>query len=671
MSKSFYRNEIDGFRAFAVLAVILNHISKEVLPGGYLGVDVFFVISGYVITASLYLNGKQSFGDFILNFYTRRIKRLVPALAVFVVITTIAICMFDPSPQAQLKTGLASLFGLSNIYLIKQATDYFGGSAQLNVFTHTWSLGVEEQFYLLFPLLVWIFHFNKDSENTHRRLYCTLAIITLLSLVSFVWLNQTKPVISYYSMPTRFWELAAGSLTFMYIREKGARTSTKGMSIISILAFFGILFSFFLPDNYHTVSTILVTLSTVILISCVQRNTLVFKVFTLKPILYIGLISYSLYLWHWAVLAISRWTVGIHWWSIPFQITLMFCLAAVSYSYIESPFRSVKWKISRMFTMLCGLATVAFACSIILVLLKPLNGSLYVGKKMPDMAAMGVGSLIDPYSIKEMNSVWQGQNCILSNNDQVGKSILIENCTLGDFNQAKTRVLVIGNSFSAAFVQGFDDLVREDSYAITLTSSWGASPVREIKNTGIWNKANDYYWEKVIPTLVRDLHPGDWVFMINDMAGFSPVLVTEESAASLQQLQMGLENFSDELARQKINLAVLHGNPFAREANCEPISAIKQWFQPFATPCKFFSKEETLRRRHNLDKMLSALEVKGKIKVVDLMDVFCSGSICGYEASNGQILYRDVHSHPSVEGARLSSMVIRKVLNPTMAQASN
>ena len=123
--QSRYRPEIDGLRAFAVVAVIINHFNKDILPGGYLGVDIFFVISGYVITSSLFGRPSKDFKDFISGFYERRIKRLVPALSVFVLITSIAICLFNPSPGLSLRTGLTSLFGLSNLFLFKQSTDYF------------------------------------------------------------------------------------------------------------------------------------------------------------------------------------------------------------------------------------------------------------------------------------------------------------------------------------------------------------------------------------------------------------------------------------------------------------------------------------------------------------------------------------------------------------------
>ena len=166
-----YRPEIDGLRAFAVIAVIINHFNKDILPNGWLGVDIFFVISGFVITSSLYQRTSNKFKDFICLFYARRIKRLFPVLSVFVLVMSIFICLFNPEPILTLRTGLASLFGLSNLYLLKQSTDYFAQSTALNVFTHTWSLGVEEQFYIIFPLLIWFSGFGRQIKNGTRNLF--------------------------------------------------------------------------------------------------------------------------------------------------------------------------------------------------------------------------------------------------------------------------------------------------------------------------------------------------------------------------------------------------------------------------------------------------------------------------------------------------------------------
>jgi peptidoglycan/LPS O-acetylase OafA/YrhL len=152
-AESAYRPEIDGLRAIAVIAVIINHISKDALPSGHLGVDIFFVISGFVITRSLLSRDEPSLGSFLSTFYARRFKRILPALVLCVLLTSLAICAVAPYPGASLATGMAALLGVSNLYLYANTTDYFSLSADLNAFLQTWSLGVEEQFYVLFPLV--------------------------------------------------------------------------------------------------------------------------------------------------------------------------------------------------------------------------------------------------------------------------------------------------------------------------------------------------------------------------------------------------------------------------------------------------------------------------------------------------------------------------------------
>ena len=139
-----YRPEIDGLRAVAVLGVILNHFSERWLPGGYLGVDVFFVISGFVITASLARRPAEGLGDLMLSFYSRRIRRLLPALLLCVGVTALLLCLVSYDPGQMLGVGWRSLFGFSNITLYRLAVDYFRPAAALNPFAHTWSLGVEE-----------------------------------------------------------------------------------------------------------------------------------------------------------------------------------------------------------------------------------------------------------------------------------------------------------------------------------------------------------------------------------------------------------------------------------------------------------------------------------------------------------------------------------------------
>ena len=352
--KSFYRPEIDGLRAFAVIAVIINHFNQDALPGGYLGVDIFFVISGYVITSSLSSRSNEGFKDFLAGFYERRIKRLIPALSAFVLITSIAICLFNPSPDTSIKTGITSLFGLSNLYLLKQSTDYFSQSTELNPFTQTWSLGVEEQFYILFPLLIWLSGFGRQTKNGARNLFLVVGALTIASLISFLYLYPSNQPAAYFLMPSRFWEMATGCLIFIGFQKRA--TLEQLLEKVPPLAALALIIAvMFLPISIAETSTIAVVALSCILIASLKKQTAAFQILSNPKVVYIGLISYSLYLWHWGILSISRWTIGIHIWTIPIQIVLMLTLAIASYQWIESPLRKKAWFGKRWKTLLTGI----------------------------------------------------------------------------------------------------------------------------------------------------------------------------------------------------------------------------------------------------------------------------------------------------------------------------
>jgi peptidoglycan/LPS O-acetylase OafA/YrhL len=663
LSKSPYRPEIDGLRALAVVAVIINHFNKVLLPSGYLGVDIFFVISGYVITSSLANYRTESLPDFFLGFYARRVKRLVPALCVFVAISFIVSSIFIPPEPAlefnsYLRTGIFSLFGLSNLYLFKQSTDYFASSTEYNIFTHTWSLGVEEQFYIVFPLLVWLSGFGRNGSKGERNLFWATLILSIGSLIGFLYLYPTNQSAAYFLMPPRIWELGVGCLLFLILRRRGS-TLRLFEAVSPILITAALVTTLFLPLSSGLIATIIVVFLTAWLLICLKPMKIGYGIFTHKNIIYIGQISYSLYLWHWAVLCISRWTIGLHWWSWPLQVALMLALAVASYRYVETPLRRAEWTAKRWRTIVYGIGAAISTTGILLLFGKVPGLSLYTGRQLQLMQA-GVASLTIPYSIN--GTTWKGQECILTDNSDVGKHIPIIGCTLGDFSNAKRRVLVIGNSFSTAFVHSFDKLVKEDNYAVMITSSYGASPVKEIPNNGNQAKASDYYWSTIIPGLLSKLGKGDWLFLANDMSDFSKKDDSPDNIKKIAALKDGIQRLSTELYPRGVRIAVLDGIPLAREANCKPVNAARQWFNSFSDQCDLPDRKESLLRRKPLDDALFELQRREYIKIVDLFMIFCPKERCTYNAYDGSILYRDEFSHPSIEAAKLSSGIIRDTL---------
>ena len=424
-TKSSYRPEIDGLRAFAVIAVIINHFNKDLLPSGYLGVDIFFVISGYVITSSLSGRESKNFGDFLSGFYERRIKRLVPALVFLVLVTSILICLFNPDPGTALKTGMASLFGLSNLYLFKQSTDYFAQSTELNPFTHTWSLGVEEQFYLLFPFLIWFSGFGRQAKNGARNLFVWISALTVSSLTIFICLYQSNQPAAYFLMPPRFWEMAAGCLIFIGFqkRAKIEQTLEKVPPLLVVTAIVSVMF---LPISWAVPATISLVLLSAVLIACLKSGTTAFTIFTHKRVVYVGLISYSLYLWHWGVLSLSRWSIGIHWWSAPFQIGSMLLMASLSYTCIEAPLRRLNFR-NRTYTLLYGASALAFTSLLVAVIHQRIASRLILRSSNPNITSTWwrdkYGNYIERCHSKEAFSSALLHECLDRDTDYASKPV--------------------------------------------------------------------------------------------------------------------------------------------------------------------------------------------------------------------------------------------------------
>ena len=371
-----YRAELDGLRCVAVAAVIVNHFNSRLLPGGYLGVDIFFVISGYVITLSLLNQQPKGFFGFQKTFLFKRAKRILPALIVYFLVGSILISLFDPNPQDSLRTGISSIFGLSNMYLYRQVTDYFATSTDFNMFVQTWSLGVEEQFYFLYPFLIYPFLGASSNPSSKKKIYLatTLGALSIASFLLFGYLAVNNRFAAYFWMPSRFWEIALGALVLLL--NQHFDPLARNSNILPAAAAFFLFATFFIPESHFSVGIPVASLLTALLIGALHANSRTKSILQLNALTHIGKISYSLYLWHWGVLVISRLTIGIHWWSVPFQLLFIYFAARVSYAVVEVPLRSIN---SPRRVLQLSLTAVATSSAIGLLLIKPLFGNLYLG----------------------------------------------------------------------------------------------------------------------------------------------------------------------------------------------------------------------------------------------------------------------------------------------------
>ena len=336
-----YREDIDGLRSIAVSLVVLHHAGIHAIPGGYVGVDVFFIISGYLITSIIFNQSLENRFSFS-TFYVRRIKRLMPALFTVLFVTSLLAFLFLFPSDAQ-KFGWSLIWVsvyLGNFFFWREHGGYFAGNTQEAPLLHTWSLAVEEQYYLLWPLYVYFGYKWLGPKIFGALTFAGFFVAIYLS----EWVTQNTIGAAYYLLPTRMFELMLGSLLAIYWRNipelpKSVNhlLSLAGISLVIYGAFALTAFSPFPGYNalYPAVGTAL------LILSGKANRGVVNDVLTLKPFVFVGLISYSLYLWHWPVFVFIRYTANELTPIVQVAGIAISCvLATISWKYIEAPFRS-------------------------------------------------------------------------------------------------------------------------------------------------------------------------------------------------------------------------------------------------------------------------------------------------------------------------------------------
>jgi peptidoglycan/LPS O-acetylase OafA/YrhL len=338
---------IDGLRALAILPVLVYHLDADLLPGGFLGVDVFFVISGFVVTMSMSRVADRGLTAFAAEFYRRRILRVLPALILCVLVVMIASVLLLPVPpfgRSSEAVGLLALLGLGNLGIWYLTGDYFSPQAAFNPFTHTWSLGVEEQFYLFFPLVI-----HSCLRSHSRRTAAILLPLFALSLGAAALLTSRDPGFAYYMLPARLWELLAGVLLYLWHSQRiltgGVPTPNRPLNTALAAGALALMAWSFLaahPDGTPFPWAVPIVLATSALIARVTEGSggSIGRALSSVPLAYLGRISYGLYLWHFAVIVLMRWTVGID--TAAGKVTaaiVSVLLAALSDACVERPIR--------------------------------------------------------------------------------------------------------------------------------------------------------------------------------------------------------------------------------------------------------------------------------------------------------------------------------------------
>ena len=362
-NKSKYLPSIDSLRALAVLAVIIYHVDVNYLPGGFLGVDLFFVLSGYLISSLIIKEYRKTGSLNLYNFYIRRARRLLPAVYFMITVGLVVMVLFNEVLLR--KSHLDAIFGYiysSNWWYIFHKLDYFDSFGAQSPFKHLWSLAIEEQFYMIFPLLFLLVNRKKKSKDGTYKLnknflYVVLGLI-LVSLIAHILLFDINNISRiYFGTDTRAFSLLVGVVgAILYpmerLHDKVTLQQNMIYSVVSLASIATLVTVMIYTSEYNTWLyrggfLLVAILGLIVIISSGKQHTLMSRLLSFKPVVFIGKISYSLYLWHFPVLVLTTPVSEIGNPNIFFvilRIVLTFAVAIVSYVFVETPIRKLGFK---------------------------------------------------------------------------------------------------------------------------------------------------------------------------------------------------------------------------------------------------------------------------------------------------------------------------------------
>jgi len=628
-----YRADIEGLRAVAILLVVAAHARLPGLDGGFVGVDVFFVLSGYLITGLLLRQmhtGTFGFAD----FYARRLRRLLPGLLLMLLVTgVLGYLLTAPDQQgAQAQSAAGAAVWLSNFVFAFGNLDYFGPDAESNLFLHTWSLGVEEQFYLVWPLLL-VLVASARSDDTRRLKFILCGVFAISLALCIAW-TRTRPLLAFYMMPPRAWQFALGALTFLAAGERNAE-SERGLYAAGWLGLAAIVAAAVSFDHnvpYPGIRALLPSLGAAAVLGAgARRGDGVARLLALRPLQAIGRVSYAWYLWHWPVLLLGAAVVDM---TLPHRSLLAAIALAcgtASYYLVETPIR----RDARLVARPALFASAAIA----LMLAGAAMAAYWRTAATQRMASPGMARF---QQVRDDKPVIYGLHC-----DDWYFSAEVRLCTFGPENAAHTAV-VMGDSVGLQWFPAYLDIFTRPGWRL-LVATKSSCPMADAPL--FYERIGREYtecerWRSEVVPFVAKFKPDIVILGSADSAPYSQEQWTEGTARLLQTL-----------APASGHVYILRSTPvlpFDAPSCLEPRSAL---YQAISTH-RVCQAPAATAHGDDVYRWLGAAAGRfGNASTLDLTDAICTGGICSAER-NGMIVFRD-SQHLSAAFAKSLAAVLR------------
>jgi peptidoglycan/LPS O-acetylase OafA/YrhL len=631
-----FRPDIEGLRAVAVVLVVAAHAKVRGLAGGFVGVDVFFVLSGYLITALL-VHELEAHGRIDLPaFYARRFRRLFPALLVVLAATCVfAWQLLPPGEQpAQGVAAAAAALWLSNFHFAASSMDYFGPKSENNLFLHTWSLGVEEQFYLLWPALLL-------ALGPGRRLRLVMPALALLGCLACVAWTARSPLLAFYMMPARAWQFALGATVFLFIGRRGGAANAHWPAALGWLGLAAILWAAFLLDGrtpYPGAWAALPSLGAAAVLAggaSLPRGG-VGRLLSLAPLQALGGVSYVWYLWHWPVLLLGATVLDFARPEVRAGLVLLsLLLAAGTHLLVEAPLRDrVRFPARASRVVVAALAAMAGATVLALQWQQQARGEAQDAQRQPYELAR-----IDAPSIYAMGC------------DELFRSDAVRICEFGSGAAGKTAVM-LGDSVALQWLPALDAALVPRGWRLLVITKSACPMVDEpVFYAGIGRRYTECErWRASALAFLAQLRP-DVVVMGSSYAyDFSERQWREGSARVLKA-------FAPAAGRVYV-LASTPSLPFDGPSCLAP----RGWLYRHLAGASRCVAPLAAGRRDDVWRWLhAAAAAVPNVRLVDLTDVVCPAKVCAAQRQ-GVIVFRD-SQHITATFARSKAAELARILD--------
>jgi len=648
-----FRPDIEGLRGLAILLVLGYHAGVPGLGGGYVGVDVFFVLSGFLITGLL-VDEIETTGKLdLVQFYARRARRLLPA-ALVVVLATILLGRILLSPIEQrvfANTALATTLYISNFWFIRQATDYLAADAETNPLLHTWSLAVEEQFYLFWPLLLFVVLIGMRGRSPRVGLTIAMLVMLVVSFAAGLWLLGIAQPWAFFSSASRAWEFAFGGLAFLFAARRGSArglNQVAGWAGLLAIGAAGITFSRTTP--FPGVAAILPVAGTALLLVAGTRNESSGApgLLTFRGMQWFGRLSYSWYLWHWPVLVFAA--AVLHEPALPLRVAAVVAalgLAMITHRYLENPVRHNRALASRPWMTLALAASLTICGAGISRLWRIAATS---GAETPTQQRFTRASKQLPHAYDNgCHAAYLQRNA--------------PSCVFGD-STSETTVVLFGDSHAAQWLPALRLLAQEHHLKIvSLTKSACPYPDIRMVNEQLGREYIECSeWRAGMLKRIVAMQP-DVVLLssMDDYVSTDP----DSHQASLQAWANETREVVETLTDAGSQVALIRDTP---EPGFDvPICLARADWVAWedASDCTFTRESPFSDAVHHVDEKI-ALEFEG-VFALDLTDEICPAAACDVQRA-GRVIYRDSH-HLSVEFSAALASALESALLPILTAA--